>query len=215
MASIVGKKRGNATYYYLVESARVNGQPRIISQEYLGTADELAAAMRGGGLGLPARTRHKHFGAVAAAWGMLDDLGVAAIIDEVAGPGRPGPLSPGTYLALAALNRLVAPCSKAAFADWWKTAAAARFTKIPATALDHRRFWDAMHAVTLDQLEEISRRVAVKIVESTGVDVSSVALDMTNFATFIDYRQRQGAQSRSGARPSRNAPTCDWSAWAW
>ena len=82
MASIVGKKRGAATYYYLVESARVDGKPRIVSQEYLGTADELAAAMRGGGLGLPDRTRQKDFGAVAAAWGMLEDLGVAGIIDQ-------------------------------------------------------------------------------------------------------------------------------------
>ena len=88
MASIVGKKRGDATYYYLVESARVNGQPRIVSQEYLGTASELAAAMRGGGLGLPARTQHKDFGGVAAAWGMLEDLGVAGIIDQVTGPRR-------------------------------------------------------------------------------------------------------------------------------
>ena len=158
MASIVGKKRGTATYYYLVESARVDGKPRIVSQEYLGTAEELAAAMRGGGLGLPDRTGHKEFGAVAAAWGMLEDLGVAGIIDQVTGPAPAGqPLSTGTYLALAALNRLVAPCSKAAFADWWKTTAAGRFTKIPASALDHRRFWDAMHAVTLEQLEETSR----------------------------------------------------------
>ena len=81
-----------------------------------------------------------------------------AIIDEVTGPRPAGqPLSTGTYLALAALNRLVAPCSKAAFADWWKTTAGDRFTKIPATALDHRRFWDAMHAVTVEQLEQISR----------------------------------------------------------
>jgi transposase len=187
MASIVGKRRGKATYYYLVESARVDGQPRIISQEYLGTADELAAAMRGGGLGLPDRTRHKQFGAVAAAWSMLDDLGVAGIIDQVTGSRPAGqPLSTGTYLALAALGRLVAPCSKSAFADWWKTTSGGRFTKIPATALDHRRFWDAMHAVTLDQLEEISRMIAVRIVRAAGVDVSSVALDMTNFATFID-----------------------------
>jgi transposase len=186
MASIVGKRRGTATYYYLVESARVDGKPRIVSQEYLGTADELAAAMRGGGLGLPDATRHKEFGAVAAAWGMLEDLGVARIIDEVTGPRPPGqPLSTGTYLALAALNRLVAPCSKAAFADWWKTTAADRFARIPAPALDHRRFWDAMHAVTLEQLGEISREIAVKIVQTGGVDVSSVALDMTNFATFI------------------------------
>ena len=55
MASIAGKKRGRATCYYLVESARVGGKPRIVSQEYLGTAEELAAAMRGGGLGLPDR----------------------------------------------------------------------------------------------------------------------------------------------------------------
>jgi transposase len=186
MASIVGKKRGTATYYYLVESARVDGKPRIVSQEYLGTADELAAAMRGGGLGLPDRTLHKEFGAVAAAWGTLEDLGVAGIIDEVTGPAPAGqPLSTGTYLALAALNRLVAPCSKAAFADWWKTTAAGRFTKIPAAALDHRRFWDAMHAVTPGQLEQISGTIAARIVQVSGVDVSSVALDMTNFATFI------------------------------
>lgn len=186
MASIVGKKRGTATYYYLVESARVDGKPRIVSQEYLGTAGELAAAMRGGGLGLPDRTRHKDFGAVAAAWGMLEDLGVAGIIDEVAGPAPAGqPLSTGTYLALAALNRLVAPCSKAAFADWWKTTAAGRFTKIPAAALDHRRFWDAMHAVPLEQLEQASEKIAAAVVQVSGADVSSVALDMTNFATFI------------------------------
>ncbi len=136
---------------------------------------------------LPGRTRHLAFGDVAAAWGVLQDLGVAAIIDEVTGARRSDAgASTGTYLALAALNRLVAPCSKLAFTDWWKTTAADRFTKIPAPVLDHRRFWDAMHAVTLEQLEEISRTIAVRIVQASGVDCSSVALDMTNFASFID-----------------------------
>jgi transposase len=187
MASIVGKKRGEATYYYLVESARVGGKPRITSQEYLGTAEELAAAMRGGGLGLPDRIQHKDFGAVAAAWGMLDDLGVAAIIDEVAGARRSDAgASVGTYLVLSALNRLADPCSKRRFADWWGKTAAPRFARIPATVLDHRRFWDAMHAVTTEQLAEISRRIALRVVAMSGVDCSSVALDMTNFATFID-----------------------------
>jgi transposase len=199
MASIVGKKRGAATYYYLVESARVDGKPRIVSQEYLGTADELAAAMRGGGLGLPDKTRHKDFGAVAAAWGMLEDLGVAGIVDQAAGPAPAGqPLSTGTYLALAALNRLVAPCSKAGFADWWKTTAADRFTKIPAAALDHRRFRDAVHAVTLEQLAEISQKIAVAIVQAAGVDVSSVALDMTNFASFIDTANGRASIAQRG-----------------
>ena len=206
MASIVGKKRGGATYYYLVESARVDGKPRIVSQEYLGTAEELAAAMRGGGLGLPDGTQNRDFGAVAAAWGVLEDLGAAGIIDKAAGPAPPGqPLSTGTYLALAALNRITAPCSKAGFARWWKETAAARFTKIPATALDHRRFWDAMHAITPAQLEEASERLSAQIIRYSGVDVSSVALDMTNFATFIATGNQKAPIAQRGKAKQHRA----------
>ena len=188
MASLYPKKVGGKTYWYLREMARVDGKPKMVSERYLGTAAEIAAAVEARqAAALPERTRHLAFGDVAAAWGVLEDLGVAAIIDEVTGPRPAGlPLSAGTYLALAALNRAVAPCSKLGFADWWKTTAADRFTKIPSSALDHRRFWDAMHAVTLGQLEEISRRIALRVVEVSGVNCSSVALDMTNFATFID-----------------------------
>src|ERR1017187_2352460 len=186
VASLYPKKISGKTYWYLREMARVDGKPKMVSERYLGTAAEIAAAVEARqAAALPERTRHLAFGDVAAAWGVLEDLGVAAIIDEVTGPRPAGlPLSAGTYLALAALNRAVAPCSKLGFADWWKTTAADRFTKIPSSALDHRRFWDAMHAVALGQLEEISRRIALRVVEVSGVNCSSVALDMTNFATF-------------------------------
>ena len=206
MASIVGKKRGEATYYYLVESARVGGKPRIVSQEYLGTAEELAAAMRGGGLGLPDRVQHRDFGAVAAAWGLLEDLGAAQIIDEVTGARRADAgASAGTYLVLAALNRLADPCSKRGFADWWARTAAPRFTKIPASVLDHRRFWDAMHAVSLEDLEEISHAIALRMVQAFGLDCSSVALDMTNFATFIDTGNGKAPIAQRGkARQKRS-----------
>ncbi len=200
MASLYPKKVGGKTYWYLREMARVGGKPKMVSERYLGTAAEIAAAIDAReAAALPERTRHLAFGDVAAAWGMLEELGVRGIIDEVTGPRPAGqPLSTGTYLALAALNRLVAPCSKAAFADWWKATAADRFTKIPAAALDHRRFWDAMHAVTLDQLAEISQKIAVKIVRSAGVDVSSAALDMTNFATFIDTANGRAPVAQRG-----------------
>jgi transposase len=199
VASVVGKKRGGSTYYYLVESARVGGKPRIVSQEYLGTAEELAAAMRGGGLGLPDRVQHKDFGAAAAAWGMLEDLGVTGLIDAACGPRRADAgASAGTYLALAALNRLAAPCSKLRFAEWWATTAAPRFTKVPATVLDHRRFWDAMHAVTLEQLEAAGQAITLRAVQAFGLDCSSAALDMTNFATFIDTQNKRAPIAQRG-----------------
>ena len=210
MASLYPKKVSGKTYWYLREMGRVDGKPKMISERYLGTAADIAAAVEDAEAAmLPERTRHLAFGDVAAAWGVLEELQVAAVIDEVAGSCPAGAqLSAGTYLALAALNRLVAPCSKAAFADWWKTTAGDRFIKIPAPALDHRYFWEAMHAVTLEQLEEISRVIAVRIVECSGVDCSSVALDMTNFASFISTandkapiaQRGKAKQKRSGLR---------------
>ena len=52
--------------------------------------------------------------------------------------------------------------------------------------LDHRRFWDAMHLVSEADLLTIERRLAEKMVDLFGLDIRAVALDMTNFATYID-----------------------------
>jgi transposase len=187
MTSLYKKVISGKPYWYLREMGWVDGKPKMISERYLGTAAEIEALLDAREAAvMPERTRHLAFGDVAAAWGIVAELGIAAIIDEVAGARRADAgASAGTYLALAALNRLVAPCSKLGFADWWRTTAGDRFTKIPAGVLDHRRFWDAMHAVSLEQLERASEKIAARIVQVSGVDVSSVALDMTNFAAFI------------------------------
>ena len=186
MASVHGKTINGQTYYDLREVARIDGKPKIVSQRYLGKAEDIAAAMDTAAV-LPTRTRHLAFGDVAAVWSVLTRLGVAASIDEVLGPRRAdAAASVGTYLALAIANRVLAPCSKASFARWWATTAADRWVKIPAAALDHRRFWDAMDALDQDTLTAIEARLTARMVTEYGLDLSALALDMTNFATFID-----------------------------
>ncbi len=119
MASIISKKVRGHTYYYLAESARVGGKPKIVSQRYLGKAADIEAAVAGA-TSVPDRTRHLAFGDVAAVWEMLRRLRVVEIVDEVIGSRRSDAgASVGTYIALATLNRVVDPCSKLAFADWW------------------------------------------------------------------------------------------------
>jgi transposase len=207
MAYLVGKKQGGKTYYYLTESARVNGKPRIVSQQYLGSAEEIAERLSESGPGEPDRTSHLAFGDVAATWGMLDRLGVVDIVDEVVGSRRSdAALSVGTYIALAAMNRVVAPCSKLAFADWWATTAGDRLLeRAPLAALDHRRFWDAMDTITDEQLMDIERRIVARMVEVFEVDVSGLVLDMTNFATYIDSsNDRAPIAQRGNAKQKRN-----------
>ena len=185
MASIIGKTINGQTYYYLREVARVGGKPKVVSQRYLGKAADIEAAVAGATV-VPDRTRHLAFGDVAAVWSVLGRLRVAEIIDEVVGPRRSDAgASVGTYIALATLNRICDPCSKLAFSDWWGKTAADRWLHLPAGALDHRRFWEAMGLLGEERLKEAERRIVAHMVEAFGVELTGLALDMTNFATWI------------------------------
>jgi transposase len=205
MGSVQPKVINGKTYYYLVESARVGGKPRIVSQRYLGSAADITAALDGASVA-PARTRHLGFGDLAAVCAMLQRLGYAGIVDEVVGARRSdAAASVGTYLGLACANRVVAPRSKLAFADWWETTAGDRWVKVPAAGLDHRRFWDAMHAVDTAALVDIERRLALSMATEFDLGLSSMALDMTNFATFIDSaNDRAEIAQRGHAKQKRS-----------
>jgi hypothetical protein len=160
----------------------------MVGERYLGTAADIAAAVAGGEAAMtPQRTRHLALGDVDAVWEVMTRLDVIGIVDAVTGGTAAGAGAwTGTYLALPALNRVVTPCSKLAFAKWWQTTAADRFTKIGTSVLDHCRLGDAMHAVSLAELAEIERRVTAAMMEVFDLDTSALALDMTNFATYID-----------------------------
>src|SRR6476620_7429369 len=200
MASLYRKVINGKPYYYLREMDRVDGKPKMVSERYLGSVDGIIRAMDAAQAAtMPQRTEHLAFGDIAAVWSLLVELDVAGVIDEVVGARRSDAgASVGTYLALAALGRLVAPGSKSAFADWWATTAADRFAKISGKVLDHRKFWDAMHAVDGDDLQEISARLASRMIEVFDLDTTSVALDMTNFATYIDTTNARAPIAQRG-----------------
>jgi transposase len=198
MASIISKKVNGQSYYYLRQMARVEGKPKMAWERYLGKAEDIEAAVVGS-TAVPERTRHLGFGDVAATWSVIERLRIAEIVDEVLGPRRgDASASVGTYVALLVLNRVVAPCSKLGFSDWWATTAGDRLVQLTTGALDHRRFWDAMDQISPTQLAEIERRVVSHMVESFGLDCSGLVLDMTNFATYIDSANDKAPIARRG-----------------
>ena len=161
--------------------------------------------LSGAPAGRPERTQHKAFGGLAPVWGILDRLGVADAIDAVCGPRRSDAgASVGTYLALATANRVVAPCSKLGFEQWRATTAGPRFTKVRVAATDHR-FWDAMDNLDTTKLAAAERAIAATMVTEFGRDLSGLALDMTNFATFIDSTGEAAPIAQRGhAKQKRN-----------
>ncbi len=130
------------------------------------------------------------------------------MIDGVLGnPRVSGGVSAGTYLILAALNRVCDPRSKAGFAAWWATTALGRITKIPAVALNHRRFWDVMDRVDAGQLDRIEAALTRRMIEVFGLDTHALILDMTNFATFIDSTNPTPRWPSGGRRSPTRSPS--------
>ena len=205
MASIVGRRQGKQTYYYLVESARVDGKPRTVSQQYLGSAEEVMAKLSGAPGGEPVRTQHKSFGDLAAVWSVLERLDAAGVIDAVVPRYANAAASVGTYICLATANRIVAPCSKLAFADWWDSTAGPRWTKLRGGVLDHRQFWKAMDRLDEADLAGIEAALGARMVSQFGVDLSGLVLDMTNFATYIDSANERAPIAQRGKAKQKRA----------
>jgi len=169
----------------------------MVSKRYLGKAADIEAAIGRASVG-PERTCHLAFGDLAAVWSVLERIDAAGIVDAVVGSRRTDAgASVGTYLASVTA-----------------TTAADRWVHVPAAALDHRRFWDAMGAHGAAELTEIERRITARVVEVFGVDLRGLVLDMTIFATYIDSaNDRAPIAQRGHAKQKR--PTCAWSASAW
>nr|WP_020661234.1 hypothetical protein [Amycolatopsis benzoatilytica] len=178
---MIGKRVGGRTYYYLAESARVDGKPRVVGQRYLGTAEDIAAAVANGGPEA-AGARHRSFGDVAAVWGTLQRLDLARRVDAVAGPQRARPTL-GLHVALAVLHRATAPETE--FEEWWHGCLAQDLIRPRPGALTTTGHWRALQRLGPERIAGVENVIAEAVLELLGDDgTSALAVDVAQFAAF-------------------------------
>ena len=147
---------------------------------------------------------------------MLERLRVAEIVDDVVGPRRAdAAASVGTYIALAVGEPGRRPVLQARLCRWWATTAGDRLVTLPAAALDHRRFWDAMDQISEDQLAEIERRIVAA--HGRGVLDRPVGPGARHDELRHLHRlgQRPGPDRPAGPRQAEAHAICASSGWAW
>jgi transposase len=184
VATIIHKKKKGRPYYYAVESARVNGQPRVVWQKYLGTVEAIVARAD---QTRPPRARETvifEAGGVAALLRIAQRLDLVALLDEVVPKREQGP-SVGQYLLLAAINRALAPCSKLAMGHWYESTILRRLWRHRASAFSSQRFWDHMDRISEEAIETIQERLLARVRDVFGLNDSLLLYDTTNFFTFI------------------------------
>ena len=204
MASIIKKVKKGRPYYYAVESARVNGKPRIVWQKYLGTVDAIVARATDARPAEPSEAVIFELGGVAALLGIAQRLNLTELIDEVVPKREQGP-SVGQYMVLAALNRALSPCSKMAIGDWYEGTVLRRLWGHPKAAFSSQRFWDHMSMVSEEAIGEVEERLLERISSEFGLDGSLLLYDTTNFFTFMaTTNDRAGLPQRGHSKAKRH-----------
>lgn len=202
MPSLTKKIIRGKPYYYWRECQRVNGKPKIVSTIYLGPPQSILDRLL---RPEPAKVALYEFGASVAVFAVAQALDVVATIDRhVPKRGSQGP-SVGQYLLVAALNRCIAPCSKAQIGDWYGKTALRRLLPLSSAQLTSQRFWDNMERVTPPQIAAIERDLARTAVSRFGLDLRCLLFDATNFFTFVDsFNQRAQLPQRGPSKEGRD-----------
>jgi len=190
MASLVAKKKGNKLYYYVVESARVDGQPRIVHQAYLGTAEKVVDLVKDRTSPVPLSATMRDFGLPGSLWLAAQQTGVFALLESLWPQPRSGP-SPAHYLLLAAIHRICQPGPKTEVSDWYDRTVLHSLWKLPAERFTSQAFWDAFELILPeessgdDPLENAQLRLLALWKEKQSVSRRLLAYDTTNFYTYI------------------------------
>lgn len=207
MATISKRTNKSGTYYYLVESARVNGKPRIVKQVYLGSAERIEKAVglmsEGAKIQEPQSVTVYEFCAVMALYSVADRLKICQIIDEIAGKRSQG-LSVSSSILLAAINRAVAPTSKRTFYEWFsKTVLYKIFPGANAKNLSSQGFWNNMAVLDENKIRMIEDEITKRVVKNYSINTECLLFDNTNFFTYIDTDNNSFLAKRGHSKEKR------------
>ena len=189
MAFITHRTSRGKKYWSIVESRRVNGKPRQIILEYLGTAETLLARL----------TQEKQLslksyshGDSAALLNIAKELDIVSIINRHVPKGTSGKkpqrdsLTVGASFLLAAIGRACRPTSKMGWYDWCQTTSMEYGLKTSLKKLDSQHFWDQMNALPAESIPLIEEDIVKQLAKQCNVKPDTLLFDTSNFFTFID-----------------------------
>ena len=194
MASLIAKKKASKLYYYLVESGRVEGKPRIIHQTYLGSAEKVAALVQDRAAPLPLSATFRDLGLPGALWLAARQTGVFDLLQSNWPAPRSGP-STAHYLLLAAIHRICEPGPKTEVADWYEGTVLPSLWHFPGDRFTSQAFWDCFDQIRLeatdsaslerDDLDRAQLRLLALWKDKQMVSRRLLSYDSTNFYTFV------------------------------
>ena len=193
MPSVIRKKKGNQTYYYVATSGRVDGNSRIVKQTYLGTAQRLEKLVQDKAAPIPLEASALELGLPGALWQAARRCGAFDALLALWPKPRSGP-APAHYLLLAAIHRICAPGPKTTVADWYQHSILRSLWGFSPQRFRSQDFWDCFDrldvstSLTEAAADDLERAQSALLDAFRAKDLLSqrvLAYDTTNFHTWI------------------------------
>ena len=184
MASLQKRTVKGIDYWSLVESKRVNGKPRPIVIEYFGNSKAFAAKL------MDSRNENKviksySHGDTYSLTKIAEMLGVEEILEDSLKHQTRSDLKRSKSLLLIALQSICKPGSKSEFKSWIETTSLPYDHNIPIKSLSCDHFWKQMNDVSESDIIKAEDALMQKIFKSYSFGMEKIALDYTNYYTYI------------------------------
>lgn len=206
MASLQ-KTNVKGTYYYsIVECRRINGKPTPVNIAYLGNIENILKVFNNQNTAASNVSYKSYsYGAVFALWKIAQKHHIAKFFDKAFPEQTRNGMSRGQTLLIASIYRAIYPGSKNEFSEWISTTSLPSIAKFDAEKMTSQHFWDQMDGINENMLYNAEDTIAEYILKHYNIQPSKLALDYTNYFTYIDsYNEKCTIAKRGHNKQKRD-----------
>ena len=199
MASLQEIKVNGVKYYSIVECRRINGKPTPVTIAYLGNIEKILSMFNNN------KTIHKDvvfksysYGAVYALWKIAEKHNIVNLLNDSFPEQKRNGLSRGETILLASIYRVIYPGSKNEFSEKILETSLPDIIKFNPKKMKSQHFWSQMHGITEEMLYDAEDKIAKQVLNSYNIKISKLALDYTNYFTYIDSNNEKSTLAKRG-----------------
>jgi transposase len=192
MATLQLRKSKGKKYWYVVESKRVNGKPRPIVIQYLGSIEKIMEMAQG--KKCPEKIKSYSHGTIVAFLSIAEKIKIIPIINKYTNakrkdwakkPIRNG-LTVGATFLLGSIGRACNPTSKRGWFGWAQTTSCEHLLKLKLKNVNSQHFWNMMDCLSEESIPKIEEEILKSVLKEYPLNEGTLLYDTTNFFTFID-----------------------------
>lgn len=192
MASLQKIKVRGIYYYSIVECRRINGKPTPVKIAYLGNIENILKVFSSSSTS-PDKLSFKSYsyGAVFALWNIAKKHHIIKFLDKAFPERSRNGMSRGQSLLCASIYRAIYPSSKSGFSEWVETTSLPSIAKLNSQKMTSQHFWDQMDGIEENMLHIAEDSIAKHILSYYNIKPEKLALDYTNYFTYIDSANKR------------------------